>query len=130
MLVDAGDMGIPFSDDFLAVSGDFYRRSPKSVEKILMAYVEGIAALRTKKQQALEVLAKYMKQRGGSAEVHYEFVVKHLEPIPRIERAAVETVLQMVGHSGAVQPEIFDNTLIDKLVQAGFIEKLYKGRTK
>lgn len=42
-LVDGADLQIPFSSDFLAVSNDFYKRSPKSVERIVMAYADGAA---------------------------------------------------------------------------------------
>jgi hypothetical protein len=46
--------------NLLAVSNDYYRKSPKSVEGIVAAYIEGIAALKTRKQQALKLLEKYM----------------------------------------------------------------------
>ena len=73
---------IPFSADFLTVNSDFYRRSPRSVERIVMAYTEGVARLRTHKQQALDVLGKYMRQRGGSAEMHHEYILKYFDPNP------------------------------------------------
>ena len=57
--------------------------SPKTIEKIVASYIEGIAALKTRKAQALKVLAKYMGQRGGTAEQHHEFVIKYLDAIPR-----------------------------------------------
>jgi NitT/TauT family transport system substrate-binding protein len=43
MLVDAADLGIPFSMNLLAVSDDYLAKSPKSVEAIVRAYIEGIA---------------------------------------------------------------------------------------
>jgi NitT/TauT family transport system substrate-binding protein len=124
-LVDAAELQIPFSADFLAVNSDFYRKSPRSVERIVMAYTEGVARLRTQKQQALNVLGKYMRQRGGSPETHYEYILKYFDPIPRIEPAAVETILAMVGQSAPQGVKIFDNSIIDKLVQEGFTDKLY-----
>ena len=125
-LVDAAELGIPFSMNLLAVSTDFYKRSPAVVERIIKSYIEGIAALRTRKQQGLQVLGKYMGQRGGAPEMHYEFVVKYLDAAPRVELAAIDTILEMVGHTGAVPAKLFDNTLIDKLVNEGFVEKLQK----
>ena len=127
MLVDAGELGIPFSMNLLAVSDEYYRKSPKSVEGIVAAYVEGIAALKTRKPQALKLLAKYMGQRGGTSEMHYEFVTKYLDSIPRVDPAAVDTVLEMVGSAGAAKAKLFDNSIVDRLVQEGFIDKLYKG---
>ncbi|TAJ78202.1 ABC transporter substrate-binding protein [bacterium] len=126
-LVDAAELGIPFSMNLLAVSNDFYKRAPKSVERILMSYIEGIAGLRTRKQQALEVLGKYMGRRGGTAEMHYEFVTKYLNAVPRIEPTAVDTILEMVGHSGPVQTKLFDNSIIERLAKEGFVDRLYKG---
>ena len=126
-LLDAAELGIPFSMNLLAVSTDYHRRSPKIVEGIMAAYIEGIAVLKQRKQQAHAVLAKYMGQRGGSADVHYEFVMKYLEAVPRVEPAAVDTVLEMVGSKEATKTKLYDNSVVDRLVQEGFIERLYKG---
>ncbi len=127
MLVDAGELGIPFSMNLLAVSNDFYRRSPRTIERIVAAYIEGIAGLKLRKQQALALLAKYMGQRGGSSEMHYEFVTKYLDSVPRVDPAAVDTILEMVGQKGAPKVQLYDNAIVDRLAQEGFIDKLYKG---
>lgn len=124
-LVDGADLQIPFSSDFVTVGADFYKRSPRSVERIVMAYVDGVAGLRTQKQKALEVLGKYLRQRGGAPEAHYEYILKYFDRVPRIDPAAVDVVLAMLGHSGPA-PKIFDNGVIDKLVREGFTDKLYK----
>ena len=65
--------------------------------------------------------------RGGSSEAHYEFVGRYLDSIPRVDPAAVDTVLDMVGAKGAAKAKLFDNSMVDRLVQEGFIDKLYKG---
>jgi ABC-type nitrate/sulfonate/bicarbonate transport system substrate-binding protein len=126
-LVDAAELGIPFSMNLLAVSNDYYRKSPKSVEAIVAAYIEGIAALKTRKPQALKMLEKYMGPRGGGPELHYEFVTKYLDNVPRVDPAAVDTVLEMVGQSGPSKTKIFDNSIVDRLVQQGLIDNLHKG---
>lgn len=124
-LLDAAELQIPFSADFLAVSSDFSRRSPRSIEKIVMAYTEGVARLRTQRQQALDVLSKYMRQRGGSAEMHYEYILKYFDPVPRVDPAAVETIVAMVGQPAPAGVKIFDNSIMEKLVQEGFTDRLY-----
>ena len=127
MLVDAADLGIPFSMNLLAVSNDYLAKSPKSAEAIVRAYIEGIAALKTRKPQALKMFEKYMGQRGGSAEMHHDFVMRYLDSVPRIDPAGVDTVLEMVGSKGAPKTKLFDNSIVDRLAQEGFIDKLYKG---
>lgn len=124
-LIDGAELQIPFTADFLAVSTDFYRKSRPSVEKIVTAYAEGVARLKTRKQQAMDVLGKYMRQRGGSPESHYEYVLKYFDPLPRIDPAAVDTILAMVGYSGPRTAKIFDNSIMDKLAQEGFADKIY-----
>src|SRR5690242_11696060 len=59
-LVDAAELGIPYSMNLLAVSNDYLKKAPGTVERIIKAYIEGIAALRSRQQQALQMLAKYM----------------------------------------------------------------------
>ena len=127
MLVDAAELGIPFSMNLLAVSNDYLQKSPKSVDAIVRAYIEGIAALKTRKAQALKLFEKYMGQRGGSAEMHLDFVMRYLDSVPRIDPAAVDTVLEMVGAKGAPKDRLYDNTIIDRLIHEGFTDKLYKG---
>src|SRR6201988_1698383 len=123
MLVDAAELGIPFSMNLLAVSNDYLQKSPKSVDAIVRAYVEGIAALKIRKAVALKMFEKYMGQRGGSAEMHHEFVIKYLESVPRVDPAAVDTVLEMVGAKGAPKAKLFDNSIVDRLAQEGFIDR-------
>lgn len=113
--------------NLLAVSNDYLVKSPKSVDAIVRAYIEGIAALKTRKAQALKLLEKYMGARGGSSEGHFEFVSKYLDAIPRVDPAAVDTVLEMVGAKGAAKSRLFDNSIVDRLAEEGFIAKLYKG---
>ena len=127
MLVDAAELGIPFSMNLLAVSNDYLQKSPKSVDAIVRAYIEGIAALKTRKAQALKLFERYMGQRGGSAEMHHDFVMRYLDSVPRIDPAAVDTVLEMVGAKGAPRDRLYDNTIIDRLIHEGFTDKLYKG---
>jgi ABC-type nitrate/sulfonate/bicarbonate transport system substrate-binding protein len=125
-LVDAADLGIPFDMDFLAVSNEFYNRSFSTVESIVGGYVEGIAALRADKPKAMQVLAKYMRERGGSVEEHYQYAVRYLNPVPRVEPAAVETVLEMLGKTSSAGLKIYDNSIMDRVVREGLLERTGK----
>lgn len=125
-LLDAADLGIPFDMDFLAVSSEFSKRHPVTVEKIVRGYAEGIAALRTDKPKTMEVLAKYMRERGGRAEEHYQWVLRYMNSVPRVEPAAVETVLKMIGQPAAPGTRIYDNSIMDRLVREGLFERTGK----
>ena len=79
MLVDLPDLGIPFSMDLIAVKRDFYKNSPRTVEAMLKAYIEGVAALKTRKESAYKVLGKYMLGANESLDEAYEYAVKYLD---------------------------------------------------
>jgi NitT/TauT family transport system substrate-binding protein len=112
MLVDLPDLGIPFSMDLIAVKRDFYKNSPKTVEGMLKAYIEGVAALRTKKDLAYKVLGKYLLGGGDALDEAYEYAVKYLD--------------REEGKGELPVNDFFDNTIIDRIIKEGFVEKLYK----
>jgi len=125
-LVDLPELGIPFSMDLMAVKRDFNKTSPKSVEGMLRAYIEGVAALR-KKDDAIKVLAKYLRARSDTLDASYEYAVKYLERDPRVEPAVIQTVLDWEGKAGEPASRFFDNSAVERIAKEGFIDNLYKG---
>jgi ABC-type nitrate/sulfonate/bicarbonate transport system substrate-binding protein len=125
MLVDLPDMGIPFSMDLIAVKRDFYKSSPRTVEAMLKAYIEGVAGLRSRKDLAYKVLAKYLGG-GESLDEAYDYAVKYLDPNARTDPAVIQTVLNWEGKKDASLNDFFDNSIIDSIIKEGFVDKLYK----
>ena len=125
-LVDLPDMGIPFSMDLIAVKRDFYKNSPKTVEAMLKAYIEGVAGLRSRKDLAYKVLAKYLLGAGDSLDEAYEYAVKYLDRNARTEPAVIQTVLNWEGKKDASLNDFFDNSIIDAIIKEGFVDRLYK----
>jgi NitT/TauT family transport system substrate-binding protein len=126
MLVDLPDMGIPFSMDLIAVKRDFYKTAPRTVEAMLKAYIEGVAALRSRKDFAYKVLGKYLLASGESLDEAYDYAVKYLDRNARIEPAVIQTVLNWEGRKDTPVNEFFDNTIIDSIIKEGFVDRLYK----
>jgi ABC-type nitrate/sulfonate/bicarbonate transport system substrate-binding protein len=131
VLLDLSELGIPFSMDLIAVTRSSLKSSPKTVEAVLRAYTEGVAALRTSRNKAFEVIRQYMRLRPETTSQqdvseHYDYAIKYLDRIPRVEPAVIKTVLTWVGKSSVPVEGFFDNRIIDQLVREGFIEGLYK----
>jgi len=126
MLVDLPDLGIPFSMDLIAVKRDFYKNSPAAVENMLKAYIEGVAALKTRKELAYKVLGKYLLGGGDSLDEAYEYAVKYLDREARVEPAVIQTVLNWEGKGDLPVNDFFDNTIVDRIIKEGFVERLYK----
>jgi len=127
ILIKLIDFGIPYSMNTLAVSRDYLRRNRDTVERMVRAYAEGVAAINQDKEKALKVIAKYARIPDAKGiENHYLDSVTYLDRVPRAEPEAVQTILEFMGKKG-VAPETFqDNSIIDKLTREGFFDKLYK----
>lgn len=126
MLVDLPDLGIPFSMDLIAVKRDFAKNSQKTVEGMLKAYLEGVAALTTKKETAYKVLGKYMLGASDSLDEAYEYAVKYLDRHARVEPAVIQTVLNWENKGGTPANDFFDNSIVDRITKEGFVDRLYK----
>lgn len=125
-LIDLPDLGIPFSMDLIAVKRDFVKGSPKAVEAMLKGYLEGVAALKTDKKSAYKVLAKYLHASGDVLDEAYEYAVKYLDPRARVEPEVIQTVLNWENRRDVTVNEFFDNSIIDRIIKEGFVERLYK----
>jgi len=129
MLVDLDEMDIQYSNVVIAVSRDFYRRSPETVEALVRAYTEGVAAAHDQKERALKVIAKYTRLKDPRLiEELYKDADKFLDRVPRVEPEAIAPIVEFMGKKPIPLETIADNSVIDRLVREGFIEKLYKKR--
>lgn len=126
VLVDLPDLGIPYSMDLIAVKRDYLKSSPRTVEGILKAYIEGMFALKTKKEEALKALAKYMRRTPATVAEPYEYAIKYLETVPVVEPATITTVLNWEGKGDMPVGGFYDNTIVERLVKEGFVDRLYK----
>lgn len=123
------DLGVPYSMNMLVVSRDYLRRQPETVERILKAYIEGVAALNGDKETTLKVISQYGRLNDPKKlELHYQDSADYLEKIPRTEPEAVGTLLDFMGKKNTPTGSFVDNSIVDRLVRDGFVERLYKKR--
>ena len=131
ILVELADSGIQYSMGQLVVSREFYRRSPEVLERIMRAYIEGVAVLRdpNQKDRALRTVARYTRLKENKAiEEIYSDAAKYVERIPRVDAEAVSTTLEFMGKKGLPIETFADNSIVDRLVREGFIDQVYKKR--
>jgi hypothetical protein len=97
------------------------------VEAMLKAYIEGMAVLKTKKEESMKALAKYMRREPSTMTEPYEYAVKYLDSVPIVEPSVIHSVLNWEGKGDVPVSGFFDNTIIERLTKEGFIDRLYKG---
>jgi len=129
MLLDLTDLEIQYSNVVIVVSRDFLRRAPETAEAMVRAYIEGVAATYYQKERALKVIQKYTRLKDAKLiEELYIDAVKFLDRVPRVEAEAIAPILDFMGKKPIAVETIADNSIIDRLVREGFIDKLYKKR--
>ena len=131
ILVELAESGIQYSMGQLVVSREFQRRSADTLEKILRAYIEGVAVLRdpSQKDRVTKTIANFTRLKEAKAvEEIYTDAAKYVDRIPRVEPEAVAATLELMGKKGLPIETFADNSLIDKLVREGFFEQVYKKR--
>ena len=80
---------------------------------------------RTRNKKALEVLGKVYEAKGGSSEMHYEYILEVLR------LSSKGSIRQPGSHFSDARPfransgKNYRQSMIDKLVEEGFIDRLY-----
>lgn len=131
ILVELAESGIQYSMAQLVVSRDFYRRAPDTVEKIMRAYIEGVAALRdgAQKERVVKTIGNVTRLKELKAiEEIYSDAAKYVDRVPRVEPEAVAATLELMGKKGLPIEAFADNSIVDRLVREGFIDQVYRRR--
>ena len=121
------DMGFQYSMDVIAHARDDLQRFPQVVEGMVRAYTEGVAAMHFQKERANRAIAKYarLKDQKKIDEVYQDSII-YLEKTPRVEPESINSILDFMGKKGVPLDTFADNSLVDKMVREGFIDRLYK----
>jgi ABC-type nitrate/sulfonate/bicarbonate transport system substrate-binding protein len=127
LLMKLEDLGFQYSMDVIAYSRDDMKRAPQVVEGMVRAYTEGVAAIHSQKEKSYKAIAKYARLRDQKKiDEIYQDSILYLEKTPRVEPEAINSILDFMGKKGVPVETFADNTLVDKMVHEGFIDKLYK----
>jgi ABC-type nitrate/sulfonate/bicarbonate transport system substrate-binding protein len=129
MLVDLAELDIRYSNVVIAVSRDYYRRHGDSVEAMVRAYLEGVAAAYHQRERALKVIQKYTRLKDPKLiDELYADGIKFLERVPRVEAEAIAPIVEFMGKKPIPVETIADNSIVDRLARDGFIDSLYGKR--
>ena len=129
MLVDLAELGIWYSNVVIAVPRDYYLRNPDTIEAMVRAYLEGVAAASQQKERALQVIQKYTRLQDPKL-IHelYADGVKFLERVPRLDAEALAPIVEFMGKKPIAVEIVADNSIVNRLERDGFIDKLYGKR--
>jgi hypothetical protein len=90
------------------------------------AYADGVAALKNNKSRGLKVVAQYSRYTDPKfVESQYSDSSNYLDRVPRVEKTAVAPILEFMEQKDLSLESFADNSIVDRLVTEGYIEKLY-----
>jgi ABC-type nitrate/sulfonate/bicarbonate transport system substrate-binding protein len=127
LLAKLDDQGFQYSMDVIAHARDDLKKFPNVVEGMVRAYTEGVAAMHFQKERAHRAIAKYARSRDQKQidEIYQDSII-YLEKTPRVEPESINSILEFMGKRGVPLETFADNSIVDKMVREGFIDRLYK----
>ena len=139
VLADVGALGLPFLHNGIAASRRFVRDNPDTARRYVKAQVEAVHLMKTDRKTSVAVLGKYLRQTANKEilERSYElsstddkYSRKQYPSLP-----GIQTVLDAIADENpkakSARPEQFvDTRFIKELDDSGYIDSLYKGKTK
>ena len=129
-LVNAADLDILYPMSVIGVTQSFLQSNRETLERLLRAYVEGVAMMVHEKDRAVKILAKYLRRSDPVfLDETYTLVRTYTERIPRFDPRAIPTLLEFEQNKGtnpdALVAKVIDNSIVDQLVEEKFMEKLF-----
>jgi NitT/TauT family transport system substrate-binding protein len=133
VLLDMSELGAEYQITGLSSSQSFIGRNRSAAMKLMRAFVEGIHFYKTRKNESMTIIAKYMRTNDMEAvEATWDYfanriVPKKPYPTARGIKALLELAAKERPDALKVPPErIMNISLLKELDAAGFIDGLYK----
>jgi len=129
-LLNAADLEIPFAMNVFAATQEFLQKNPQTADRVLRAYIEGVAAMNHDRETARKILAKYLKRNEPAfIDEMYKIAVQFTDRVPRVDPRTVTTVLEFEPVKGVYAESLttksIDNSLVDRLANNGFIYQAF-----
>jgi NitT/TauT family transport system substrate-binding protein len=123
---------IPLIIDALWTTRKYADENPDVINRVLRAYVAGIAMVLKERQKTLEVLRRYMRTADAKAvQSSYEVYVKGLDKIPVPNNQAIQNTVEITYRlapklAGLDVKKHFYFAPVQRLREEGYIDRLYK----
>jgi ABC-type nitrate/sulfonate/bicarbonate transport system substrate-binding protein len=125
VLVDLGDSGAKYPTAVIAVTGPYLRQNRLIVKKFLMGFIEGLHLYKENKAFTLKVMQKFTKfSNQETLSMSHDYFVRNTSLLPRTDPEGVKNAIPEDKIVGRKVEEFYDNSLIEELVNEGFLAKL------
>ncbi len=135
-LVKIADLKIDYQGAALTTRRSFMKSCPNVTSRIVRALVRGVHFFKTRREETINVLAKFFRTTDQDALNEIWTVYSEAMPAkPYTSEAAVRAVIDHLaeadGRYAQYKPSEFVDTVpLSKLDQSGYIDRLYSGSRK
>lgn len=127
VLVDLTDLGIKYPTSVFFVTRSYLTHNRPAVKKFLMALTDGLHLYAHKRDFVLQVMKKYTKLDDPEVLTKsHDYFVKKTLLVPLTDPAAVKNALPMGKPVNRKLEEFYDNSIVQELINEGFVEKMSK----
>jgi NitT/TauT family transport system substrate-binding protein len=133
VLLDMSELGAEFQITGLASSQSFISKNRPSALRLMRAFVEGIHFYKTRKNESMKIIAKYMRtddmEAVGATYDYFADKIVPRKPYPTAQgiKALIDLAAKERPEAARVPPERMMNvSLLKELDDSGFIDGLYK----
>lgn len=127
-LADLSELPLDFARFGVTVPATLIKNQREVARRIVMAYIEGIHAFKTKPKLVYAVLEEEGIKDPAIAKDIYNRLSFSMREYPVPEVNGIQTAIDSLGHPNArsVKPAaVMDTSLIEEVRKSGFIDKLY-----
>ncbi|MBI4528671.1 MAG: NrtA/SsuA/CpmA family ABC transporter substrate-binding protein [Deltaproteobacteria bacterium] len=127
VLVNLADVGIKYPVGVISARRSYIVKNRPLVKRFLMGFIEGLHVYVQKKEFSVGVMRKYT--RIDDPEVlsqSHDYFAKSTAIVPFTDGAGVKTALAFDKASGKRAEELFDNSIVQELVDEGFVSRISK----
>ena len=127
VMADLGDLGVKYPSAVMVARRSYVAQNRATVKRFLMAFTEGLHIYAQKRDFTLGVMQRYarLKDREAMAKAH-DYFLNNTTLVPLTAAAAIKNALADKA-AGRKLEDFFDNSIVQELVDEGFVEKVSKG---
>jgi NitT/TauT family transport system substrate-binding protein len=132
-MLEGHKLGLKFQGSGIATTSAFLREQRPVVEQFFKGFLEGVHFAKTHREESVQLIKEFLKLKDDDeAEETYRVIVQEIQPRkPYPLKEGIETVLRIVEKTvpkakDANPEEIINDSVIKKIDESGFIDKLYK----
>lgn len=127
VLADLGDIGVKYPTSTMITTRSYLAQNRAIVKGFLMAYTEGLHLYAQRRALALSVTQKYTKLDDQEIlSKSHDYFVKNTSLVPSTDPVAIKNALPPDKIASRKPEEFYDNSVIQDLVNEGFVEKIAK----